>query len=154
VKVFVDTSALLALGNPSDGKHDDAVTCYDGLENTALVTSDYVIDETLTRWLTSGRAREGLAFVDALLASPRYELLFVDRDAFDEALARARKYAEHELSFTDCTIVVLAERTACDAIFTFDDGFALVGCDVIPASKTARKRLGSPRRPGGKPRRR
>lgn len=112
--------------------HAAARKALDGLSGARLVTSDYVLDEALTRWLTTGRARPGLAFVQAVLRSPRYEVVFVSRDVFDRTLARAAKLAGHGLSFTDCTSVVLVTDMRLDAIFSFDSGFARVGLSVIP----------------------
>ena len=132
MRVFVDTSALIALANPSDGMHSPAKSCMKNLANAALVTSDYVLDEMLTRWLTTGRARRGLEFLDAILESPRYTLAFVDRRVFDLARQRAETFQEHRLSFTDCTNVVLVQDMRLDGIFAFDDGFAHVGLNVLP----------------------
>ena len=102
------------------------------LANAALVTSDYVLDEMLTRWLTTGRARRGFEFLDAILESPRYTLAFVDRRVFDLARQRAEAFQKHRLSFTDCTNVVLVQDMRLDGIFAFDEGFSHVGLNVLP----------------------
>lgn len=132
MRIFADTSALIALGNPSDGMHARARACWRDLANARFITSDYVLDETLTRWLTSGRGETGLRFVDALLASPRYRVVFVGQEIFERSRQRASGLAEHRLSFTDCTNVVLVESLRLDAIFSFDRGFARVGLEVVP----------------------
>ena len=132
MRVFVDTSALIALANPSDGMHSSAKSCMRNLATAALVTSDYVLDEMLTRWLTTGRAQRGFDFFDAILESPRYTLAFVDRRIFGLARQRAEAYQEHRLSFTDCTNVALVHEMRLDSIFAFDDGFSRVGLNVLP----------------------
>ncbi len=132
MRVFVDTSALVALANPSDGMHAPAKSCLRDLNKADLITSDYVLDEMLTRWLTTGRARRGFEFLDAILESPRYTLAFVDRTVFDLARQRAEAYQEHRLSFTDCTNVVFVQEMRLDGIFAFDDGFSRVGQNVLP----------------------
>ncbi len=132
MRVFVDTSALIALANPSDGMHTPAKSCMRNLANAALVTSDYVLDEMLTRWLTTGRAQRGFDFFDAILESPRYTLVFVDRRIFGLARQRAEAYQQHRLSFTDCTNVALVHEMRLDSIFAFDDGFPRVGLNVLP----------------------
>jgi len=128
----VDTSAWLALGNPSDGRHVDAKRTLRELRDARLVTSDYVIDETITRWVTSGRAAAGLRFVRGLLDSPRTELVHVSPGIFHEALARIERYAEHRLSLTDCTNLVLIEQLGLDGLFAFDVGFGRAGAAVLP----------------------
>jgi predicted nucleic acid-binding protein len=132
MKILVDTSALLALGNPSDGEHAAARACFKAHSADHFVVSDYVVDETLTRWITSGRGGVGFRFIDAMLRSPRYELLYVGQSAFERALDKARKFVDQRLSVTDCTNVVLMEEHKLDAIFAFDDGYRHVGLEVIP----------------------
>jgi predicted nucleic acid-binding protein len=101
------------------------------LSDAALVTSDYVLDEMLTRWLTTGRAQRGLEYLDAILTSPRFTVVFVDQRIFHLARNRAEAYQEHRLSFTDCTNVVFVGEMRLDAIFAFDDGFSNVGLNVV-----------------------
>ena len=112
--------------------HTPAKSCMRNLANAALVTSDYVLDEMLTGWLTTGRAQRGFDFFDAILESPRYTLAFVDRRIFGLARQRAEAYQEHRLSFTDCTNVALVHEMRLDSIFAFDDGFSRVGLNVLP----------------------
>jgi len=128
----VDSSAWLALGNPSDGRHDEAKKTLRDLSEARLVTSDYVIDETITRWVTSGRAAAGLRFVRGLLDSPRTELVHVSPGVFHEALERGERYAEHRLSLTDCTNLVLMEQLGLDGLFAFDEGCRRVGAELLP----------------------
>ena len=58
--IFVDSGAWIALLNQKDPHHDDAVAIYNDLvqQNAQLLTTDYVIDETVTRlrydWSHSG----------------------------------------------------------------------------------------------------
>lgn len=92
-----------------------------------------MLDETLTRWITTGRAERGLAFVEALLASARYKVVFVDRGLFDSARERAAAFAEHRLSFTDGASAVIAARMRLDGIFAFDDGFRRIGFNLLPS---------------------
>lgn len=133
MRIFSDTSALLALGNPGEDRHTAAAGFFrEAAASTRFVVSDYVLDEALTRWITSGRASRGLAFVDALLESPRYELVFVGQPIFDRARQKAGKFAAHRLSFTDCTTVVLVETLRLDGVFAFDEGFARVGLRMFP----------------------
>lgn len=134
MKVLVDTSVWLALGNPSDGRHADAKKTLRELRDARLLTSDHVIDETVTRWVTSGRAAAGLRFVRGLLESPRTELVHVSPGVFHEALERVERYSEHRLSLTDCTNLVLVEQLGLDGLFAFDEGCRRAGANVLPAT--------------------
>ncbi len=49
--IFVDTGAWIAIFNPRDQHHHEAVAIYNDLRRREikLLTTDYVIDETVTR---------------------------------------------------------------------------------------------------------
>ena len=49
--IFADSSAWIALSNPRDRHYDEAITAFNRLlqRRLQIVTTDYVIDETVTR---------------------------------------------------------------------------------------------------------
>ena len=51
------------------------------------------------------------------------DLIHTTRSRFDEAVERFEEYADHGLSFTDVTTVVLVEHHDIDAVLSFDDDF-------------------------------
>jgi predicted nucleic acid-binding protein len=60
-RVFVDTGAWIALAEQSDVHHLQAIAIADELSraNTLLITSDYILDETIT-WFRAGEASMSL----------------------------------------------------------------------------------------------
>ena len=89
--IFVDSGAWIALLNRRDQHHDDAVVIYTTLkqQKVQLLTTDYVIDETVTRlrydWNDSGavkflnfieRTKEATEEVVALTVAEIDNLLF------------------------------------------------------------------------------
>lgn len=92
-----------------------------------LFTSDYVYDEavTLTRARTGrfdlarnlGNRIAGEAGVDV------FELLYVDRTRFEQSRDIFERYSDHDLSFTDATIIAHVEAHDIDAVLSFDDDF-------------------------------
>lgn len=86
MKLFVDTSAWLALNDKNDQYHNEAVD--KSLEikrhKIELVTSEYVFDEaiTLIRYRISHKA--AVIFGDSLLSSSLVEIVDVsEKDRFD-----------------------------------------------------------------------
>ena len=49
--IFVDTGAWIAISNPKDQHHREVISIYNDLRDREiqLLTTDYVIDETVTR---------------------------------------------------------------------------------------------------------
>lgn len=52
-----------------------------------------------------------------------------DERRADEAFL---KYADHRVSYTDCTSKVLMERLGIDTVFSFDRDFETMGVSRIP----------------------
>ena len=107
--IFVDTGAFLARYVAGDQYHRRAVRSWRLLERerALLVTTNFVLDETLTllaRRTTSASAAERAE----ILYAPR-SLTVLRPEAADEmdAIEFFRKFADQGVSFTDCVSFVL-----------------------------------------------
>lgn len=133
--VFVDTSALLALADWSDSHHQEAATLLRSLElvERSLITSDYILDEIITRLrLTLGHA-PAVAFVQAILSSRLYSIVGVDENVWRLAWERFKKYSDQDFSFTDFTSFVIMNALKLDTAFAFDHHFKKVGLKTMPS---------------------
>lgn len=85
--VLVDTSAWIALLARNDQYHPAALKCWARLreERMRLLTSDYIVDETVTwlRYRVSHAA--AVAFWETTLQSALVEIAPVDRELLDAA---------------------------------------------------------------------
>jgi predicted nucleic acid-binding protein len=91
-------------------------------------TSDYVLDEVVT--LTRARTESFEAantVADQILGEdpfPRvFELLYSHPDDVHASLETFRQYGDHDLSFTDASIIALCEARGIDAVLIFDTDF-------------------------------
>jgi predicted nucleic acid-binding protein len=133
MRLFVDTSAWLALNNKNDQHHDEAVSKITKVrqQKIQLVTSEYVFDESVTiiRYRISHRA--AVAFGDALISSNVASI----EDIADEERLKAwvlfKKYRDKDLSFTDCTSFALMVKLKLQKAFSFDDHFKQVGFELF-----------------------
>ncbi len=128
---FVDSGAWIALLNRRDQHHDDATIILNNLvqQNIQLLTTDYVIDETVT-WLRY-RASHPVAvrFLDLIESSRAtgvLTLLAIDRVLFQNAERLFRQYDTAKLSFTDCTSFVVCRRRNISEAFAFDQHFPMM----------------------------
>ena len=131
MSVFVDTGVFFAHHDKDAARHDHAVDAFDALldgEYGQPYTNDYILDETVT--LT--RARTGSFKAANIIASrilgeepfPHvFELLHVQPDDVQASLEVFRRYDDHDLSFTDASIIVLCESRGIDAVLSFDTDF-------------------------------
>ena len=133
MRLFVDTSAWLALNNKNDQHHDEAVSKITKVrqQKIQLVTSEYVFNESVTiiRYRISHRA--AVAFGDALISSNVASI----EDIADEERLKAwvlfKKYRDKDLSFTDCTSFALMVKLKLQKAFSFDDHFKQVGFELF-----------------------
>ena len=144
--VFVDTGGWMACVDRADPASAACRAARDtSLEaGHVLITTDFVIDETLTLI----RFRIGLAAAAAwwqqIEGSARLRWERVDSDRFERARDLFFHYRDKALSFTDCTSVAIMRELKLTTVITTDRHFHQVGFEVLPASRRAKTR--KPRR--------
>jgi hypothetical protein len=132
-RVFVDTGAWIALADQSDLFHAQARKITGGLkkQNTPLVTSDYVLDETIT-WL---RYRAGhkiaVEFAAQVMSSQVTEVIYIDENVFSQTVAFFKKFEDQKFSLTDCSSFVLMQTHRIKQAFAFDGHFATAGFELL-----------------------
>ena len=133
MRLFVDTSAWLALNDKNDQYHGEAVSRITLIQQQKiqLVTSEYVFDESVTiiRYRISHRA--AVAFGDALISSNVASIEDITDEERLKAWALFKKYRDKDLSFTDCTSFALMIKLKLRKAFSFDDRFKQVGFELF-----------------------
>ncbi len=123
----------MALALRRDAHHPAAKRYMEHLPaGVTLVTSDYVLDETLTRLRRVAGHPTAVRVGEALRGSSLARLLDVEREDIEEAWDLFRRFDDKELSFTDCTIIAMVRRLAVDAVFAFDEDFQRAGLKTVP----------------------
>lgn len=133
--IFVDTSAWYAIEVEDDVCHAKASRFLKELARNshgALVTSDYVLDETLTLLRTRRGLKIALSFLSKLRNSKTLQIVWMDSEIFDSAVRELSKYDDQDLSFTDCTSFSIMSNLSIINAFTFDKHFERPGFNVLP----------------------
>jgi predicted nucleic acid-binding protein len=132
--IYIDTGAFLARYLLKDQHHRRAVAIWEKLGSNRgnCVTSNFVLDETFT--LLGRRAGYGFAVQRAKNISASQALTICRPDREDEirALQFFSKYADQQVSFTDCISFVLMKRRKINRVFSFDRHFKFAGFHLIP----------------------
>jgi uncharacterized protein len=132
--LFVDTAGWLACVDAADPAHEDAVAERDqAFEHGAvLVTTDYVMDESLTliRLRLSLRAAED--WWRQIDSSPRLRWERIDESRADRAREIFFRYADKDFSFTDCTSFAVMRELGLKEALTTDRHFAQFGFVTRP----------------------
>lgn len=118
---FVDTSGYFALLVRGDDKHDRAAAILSDAERKRrrFVTTDYVLDETITLLGARGHRHLIPSFLGATLNSTACRVEWTTRERFAETAAFALRHADKHWSFTDClSFVVMKQRRLSEALTT------------------------------------
>lgn len=135
--LLIDTSAFVAIANKGDEHHQAAVSFLEDVKKgrtrfRRLVTSDYIIDETLTRIRFGVGYKEALQWGKSIMASKAIEMQKIDEETFQESWRLFQLYGDKPLSFTDCTNITLMKKLDIKSVFAFDEDFGRVGLTTLP----------------------
>ena len=130
-QVFVDTSALIALLDRADPRHEAARSTFLGLAGRDLVTHGYVVAETLA----VARRRFGVDGVITLLDDllPIIEVLPVEPAVHTSAQSRYRASLPSGTSFVDQVSFGVMAQASIETAFALDSDFVTAGVSVVPA---------------------
>ena len=134
--IFVDSGAWIALPNPRDQHHTDARVIYSemGQRQARILTTDYVIDESVTRLRYDAgypSANRFLETIERAEATNDFVVARIDGSAFEQAKRVFRQYSSERLSFTDCTSFVVCQNYGIASAFAFDQHYPIMGITLL-----------------------
>ena len=130
-RVFVDTSGWYAHLNRDQSGHA-AIKAALKAHHGRLVTSNFVVDETLTLIRSRMSWHHAHAFGVEIRAGGLAELIRVEPADEDAAWAIFVRYRDHVFSFTDCTSFALMQRLGLSTAIVLDDDFRTFGLTCLP----------------------
>lgn len=134
--IFVDTGAWIALTDKNDKYHEDAIRIYTFLKQQKkhLLTTDYVLDETVTRLRYDSSHDIATRFLDVVTLTSKTDILqivYTEHNIFYDATVIFRKYETAVLSFTDCVSFAVCKKYEIHKAFGFDSHFPMMGISLI-----------------------
>jgi uncharacterized protein len=140
--LFVDTSGWMACADRGDPLHSQACAARDAAleDGLILITTDFVVDETLTLLrvrLGASATERWWKQVDGS-ARVRWERVSVER--FDRARSLFFKYRDKDFSFTDCTSFAVMQELRLARALATDRHFTQMGFRTVPGRDDARRR--------------
>jgi hypothetical protein len=132
VNIFIDAGPWYASVVPSDPRHAD-VMAWLRLNGQPLITTDYVIDETLTLLRSRGERSRAIALGRRLLDLSGVTVHFITEAEIRQAWTLFRDNPGRDWSFTDCTSKVVIDMLHSKQALTFDRHFAEFGAlELLP----------------------
>jgi uncharacterized protein len=132
--LFVDTAGWMACADEAEAAHRASCAARDKWLETRghLLTSDYVVDETLTLL----RVRLGLEAAEnwwhTVAASSRVRKEAIHRERAERARVIFFRYRDKPFSFTDCTSFALMGELRLRQALTTKKHFKQAGFEMIP----------------------
>lgn len=98
-----------------------------------LLTTDYIVDETLTLLRARGERQRSLKLGEQFFMSRVAEVYQLTADDLLHAWKVFRDYADKDWSFTDCASKAVIEQLGINTAFAFDKHFRQFGTvSIVP----------------------
>ena len=128
--ILVDTCAWFAAFIPDDPDYAAASAWLENNEQP-LITTDYIIDETLTLMRARRQRQRAIHIGAQFFAGELAKVHGVTDEQFRRAWDVFRAFADKDWSFTDCTSKVVIEQSGTGTAFTFDHHFRQFGTVAV-----------------------
>ncbi len=133
-RVFVDTSAFVALRNKAEREHEAARAARTALVVEArLFTTNYIFAETYTTLMMRVGRAEAIVWGRGLRETRAIELLRVDEGTEEEAWRILESHADKTWSYVDAVSFAVMDREGSSEAFAFDRHFAQRGHRMLPS---------------------
>ena len=127
--VFIDTSGFYALLVKDDDKHHKAkdIILEASKNRQYFMTTDYILDETVTLLHARGLTHLISRFLDTVLASQACSIIWMEQERFLKTRLFFLKHSDQSWSFTDCSSFVIMKELKLISALTKDRHFQEAG---------------------------
>jgi hypothetical protein len=132
--VFVDAWALIALSDPDDSWHAQAIPISRELSRTKrpLVTTEWVLTEFLSSTARPPRRQLAVTFVQQrLLTSPRVRTIAATTQDWQAGFNLYSARRDQSWSLVDCISILVCQRLNIQEVFTGDHHFEQAGLLIL-----------------------
>ena len=133
MRIFLDTSFLIALSDEKDKNHKRAKTSLKKLvgKGSRFIVGRNILNEYLdgvTKRISKEKAIEEM---DNILNSKLLLVEPVTQRDWDKAIVYFKKYNDQQIDLTDCLSFAIMERLEMKGVLTFDNDFKTHGFDAL-----------------------
>jgi uncharacterized protein len=131
--VFVDTSALIALGNSRDQYHRQAKIALKELilAKRTFITTNAVILELANAFSAARHKYLAIRLIDLMINSKDWQVINIDASLMNKGIEKFRQVADKDWGVVDCISIIIAENYGITEIFTNDHHFEQAGFITI-----------------------
>lgn len=129
-RIFVDTLFVIALINPRDHFHQQALELSRRFARHPFLVTDAILLE-IGNGLARSYRREAIEIIEQFLVSPDTQVVHVSSTLLEQAIAMYKLYDDKTWGLVDCiSFVVMHEADVREAL-TFDQHFVQAGFQIL-----------------------
>ena len=131
--VFVDTAALIAMGDKGDRFHHQALRVRDELKQSQIdfITTNAVILELASYFSQSHQRSTAIKLIETINQSKKWKRILVDHVLMNRGFVRYKQSSDKNWSLVDCIGMIIAEDQEITEIFTTDHHFEQAGFTIL-----------------------
>jgi len=131
--VFVDTAALIAIGDKRDQFHYQATRVKNELKKSQrnFVTTNAVILELASYFSQSYWRSIAVELIETINQSKKWKCITVDDTLMERGFTRYKQMSDKDWSLVDCIDMIVAEDQKITEIFTTDHHFEQSGFTIL-----------------------
>ncbi len=131
IKIFVDTSFIIALVNIRDQYHQQVISIASEYENQFLVITDAVILE-VSNALSRRYKLEAIQIIENFFESENVEVVRLTPELFERGFSLYKNRRDQTWGLVDCISFIAMQDRKIDTALTFDRHFTQAGFKTIP----------------------
>ncbi|MEN9519855.1 MAG: hypothetical protein RLZZ381_2443 [Cyanobacteriota bacterium] len=131
--IFVDTSALIALGNKKDLFHQQAIEIRNQLksQNRNFITTNAILLEFGNAFSRIHLKPVAISVIKAIKMSPKWESILINELFFERAFTLYQKMNDKEWGLVDCSSIIVAKEREITEVFSTDRHFKQAGFTIL-----------------------
>ena len=131
--IFVDTSALIALGNTRDQFHQQAQEIFKELvlAKNRFITTNAIIFELTNAFSSVQYKSIAIKLIDMINNSKGWSIITIEDDLMTKGVNRFRKMLDKDWSLVDCISMIISEEIGINRIFSNDHHFEQAGFVIL-----------------------
>lgn len=127
-RIFVDTSALIALGNKRDTFHISAVKIRNQLKEQKVnfITTSAVLLEFGNAFSRISLKSTAISFIEAIKISKKWTYITIDDLIFNQGFTLYKQVQDKEWGMVDCTSILVARQMKITVIAHYNWNLSIV----------------------------
>ena len=131
--VFIDTSALIAIGNRRDVFHSQALKIKNELKQSRrnFVTTNAVLLEFGNAFSAVTLRPVAVKMIEAIRYSKKWECISTDDTLMERGFQKFRQIKDKDWGLVDCISIIVSKDIEITEIFTTDHHFEQAGFRIL-----------------------